>query len=116
MVSGNYTITCYAFQGEQDCNETKGEKMTDKQQLDQTYHFIMETFVATGRAPHFTEIANKFSLRPDEGKKLLHDLMNTKLPIWLYPGTDLIASFAPFNNLPTQYRLTIDGHQKWFAQ
>ncbi len=90
--------------------------MTDTQQLDRTYHFILETLIATGQAPHFTEIAKKFSLPPDGGKKLLHDLMNTKLPIWLYPGTDLIASFAPFNNLPTQYRLTIDGQQKWFAQ
>jgi hypothetical protein len=28
----------------------------------------------------------------------------------------LIASLAPFNNLPNQYRITIDGEQKWFAQ
>jgi hypothetical protein len=99
-----------------DKSSKKGEKMTDTQQLDRTYHFIMETFVATGRAPHFTDIARSFSLPPDEGKRFLHDLMNTKLPIWLYPETDLIASFAPFNNLPTQYRLTVDGQQKWFAQ
>lgn len=90
--------------------------MTDTQQLDRAYHFIMETFVASGRAPHFTEIAKRFSMPPDDGKKLLHELMNTKLPIWLYPETDLITSFAPFNNLPTQYRITVDGHQKWFAQ
>jgi len=86
-------------------------------QLDRTYHFILETFVKYGQAPHYTDIARKFSLSPDEGKTLLHDLMdNCKMPIWLYPGTDLIASFAPFNNLPNQYRITIDGHQKWFAQ
>ena len=83
---------------------------------DITYHFIMEYFVEWGRAPHFTEIAREFSVPPDEGKKLLHELMDTKLPIWLYPNTDLIASFAPFHNLPTQYHITIDGHQKWFAQ
>ena len=28
----------------------------------------------------------------------------------------MIASLAPFNNLPNQYRITIDGEQKWFAQ
>lgn len=85
--------------------------------LDRTYHFILESFVKNGQAPHYTEIAREFSVSPDAGKKLLHDLMDdTKMPIWLYPGTDLIASFAPFNNLPTQYRITIDGHQKWFAQ
>jgi hypothetical protein len=90
--------------------------MADTKQLDQTYHFIMQSFVRSGHAPHYTEIAGEFSVRPDEGKRLLHDLMNTGLPIWLYPDTDLIASFAPFNNLPTQYRITVDGQQKWFAQ
>lgn len=90
--------------------------MVMQQQLDRTYHFILESFAARGYAPHFTEIAREFSVRPDEGKKLLHELMATGLPIWLYPGTDLIASFAPFNNLPTQYRITVDGQQKWFAQ
>lgn len=86
------------------------------EQLDSTYHFIMKSFIKQGYAPHFTEIAREFSIHPDEGKRLLHELMATGLPIWLYPNTDLIASFAPFNNLPTQYRITIDGQQKWFAQ
>ena len=91
--------------------------MTSALQLDRTYHFIMETFLKRGQAPHYTEIAREFAVPPDEGKHLLHDLMDSaKMPIWLYPGTDLIASFAPFNNLPTQYRITIDGEQKWFAQ
>lgn len=90
--------------------------MTGTHQLDQTYHFILEYFVRHGYAPHFTDIAKGFSVTPDQGRKLLHDLMNTKLPIWLYPNTDLIASFAPFNNLPTQYRITVDGEQKWTAQ
>jgi hypothetical protein len=35
---------------------------------------------------------------------------------WLFPDTDDIASFAPFSNLPTQYRITIEGQQKWFGQ
>lgn len=90
--------------------------MADTQQLDRTYHFILETFVERGQAPHYTEIASHFSVPPEEGKRLLHALMATPLPIWLYPNTDLIASFAPFNNLPTQYRITVDGEQKWFAQ
>lgn len=90
--------------------------MTDKQQLDRTYHYIMKYFISRGNAPHYTEIAKEFGVRPDEGKKLLHDLMNTGMAMWLYPGTDLIASFAPFNNQPTQYRLSVDGQQKWFAQ
>ena len=90
--------------------------MVDPRQLDKTYHFILESFIERGFAPHYTDIAREFRVPPEEGKRLLHDLMNTNLPVWLYPGTDLIASFAPFNNLPTQYRITIDGEQKWFAQ
>jgi hypothetical protein len=92
--------------------------MADIKQMDRTYHFIMEVFVERGKTPHFTEIARAFSVPPEEGKRLLHGLMNTKLPlpIWLFPDTDLIASFSPFNNLPTQYRISVDGQQKWFAQ
>lgn len=86
------------------------------QQRDRTYHYILEYFVKHGRAPHFIDISREFSVSPGEGKKLLHDLMQCGLPLWLYPDTDLIASFAPFNNLPTQYRITVDGEQKWFAQ
>lgn len=90
--------------------------METSQQMDRTYHYILETFISRGYAPHYTEIAREFSVSPDEGKKLLHELMSSGLPLWLYPGTDLIASFASFNNLPTQYIITIDGQQKWFAQ
>ena len=91
--------------------------MAEIQLLDRTFHFIMETFVARGHGPHYTEIAKEFGVHPEEGRRLLHELMDSSvMPMWLYPGTDLIASFAPFNNQPTQYRITIDGQQKWFAQ
>jgi hypothetical protein len=52
----------------------------------------------------------------EEGRKVMHDLFSSGIPAWLYPRTDHIVSFAPFNNLPTQYRITIDGQQKWFGQ
>jgi hypothetical protein len=51
-----------------------------------------------------------------EGRKALHDLLAAGVPGWVYPKTDFITSFAPFNNLPTQFRITIDGEQKWFGQ
>lgn len=91
--------------------------MRGTEQLDRTYHYIMETFVQRGYSPHYAEIAKKFGVGPDEGKRFLHDLINTRvMPMWLYPDTDLIVSFAPFNNLPNQYRITVEGQQKWFAQ
>lgn len=90
--------------------------MTPATQLDLTHHFILETFVARGYAPHHVEIARRFGVPPEEGKTLLHDVMRTGLPLWVYPGTDLIASFAPFNNLPNEYRVGVDGRQGWFGQ
>jgi len=38
------------------------------------------------------------------------------LPNWLVPDTDYIASFAPFSNIPTQYLVSVDGQQRWYAQ
>lgn len=90
--------------------------MADSSVMDQTYHFVLQTMVKRGFAPHYTEIARALSVPPEGGKKLLHDLMGTGIPAWLHPGTDHIASFAPLNNLPTQYRVSVEGHQKWFAQ
>lgn len=90
--------------------------MTDVKQLDHTHHFIMKTIVKQGVAPHYTEIAKEFAVSPDEGKKLLRELMNFGLgAAWLHPDTDYIVAFAPFSNLPTQYRITVDGQQKWYA-
>jgi hypothetical protein len=90
--------------------------MSDAAQLDATYHYILSVFVERGQAPHHTEIAKHFGVPVEDGRRRLHDLMAARLPNWLFPGTDLIASFAPFNNLPTQYRISIDGEQRWFGQ
>ena len=84
--------------------------------LDKAFHVIMTRMVETGQAPFYTELARPLGLSVGESKKTLHDLFASGIPGWLYPQTDLIVSFAPFNNLPTQYRITIDGQQKWFGQ
>jgi hypothetical protein len=90
--------------------------MTEPAQLDETFHFIMQRMVETGQAPFYTEIAGELGLSVPEARKRLHDLFSAGIPGWLFPGTDYVTSFAPFNHLPTQYRITIDGHQKWFGQ
>jgi hypothetical protein len=85
--------------------------------LDKTYHTIIQKMTNTGRAPHYTEIAAELGVPVEDGRKALHDLVSAGIPgIWLFPDTDYISSFAPFSNLPTQYRITIDGEQKWFGQ
>ena len=90
--------------------------MSDPTILERAFHIIMKRLVETGQAPFYTELADELGLSVEEGRKMLHDLFSTRIAGWLYPGTDLIVSFAPFNNLPTQYRITIDGRQKWFGQ
>lgn len=90
--------------------------MADMHRLDRAHHFIMETFVNTGQAPHYTDIAKAFGTGPDAGKRLLHELMEAGLgAVWLHSNTDFIVTFGPFSNLPTQYRITVDGQQKWFT-
>ena len=90
--------------------------MADLTGLDRAYHRIMQWFINGGQAPHYVELAVDLGLAVEEGRQLLHDLMDTGIPAWLHPQTDYLVSFAPFNNLPTQYRVTVDGQQQWFAQ
>jgi hypothetical protein len=90
--------------------------MTEYTNLDKIFHLIMKRMVKTGQAPHYTEVAAELAVPVEEGRKAMHALFKAGVPGWLFPGTDLITSFAPFNNLPTQYRITIDGQQKWFGQ
>jgi hypothetical protein len=90
--------------------------MSDPARINQTFDIIMRKMVATGQAPHYTEIAQELGVPVEEGRKALHDLFAAGVPGWLFPNTDFITSFAPFNNLPTQYRISIDGEQKWFGQ
>ncbi len=90
--------------------------MADLPTLDRTYHFILQTMVERGQAPHYTEIARALAVPPEEGGRLLHELMATGLPNFLFPDTDLIGGFAPFSNLPNQYRITVEDQQKWFAE
>ena len=91
--------------------------MTESSQFDQIFHIIMKRMVETGQAPHYTEIAAELGVSPEEGRKALQELFSTPMfPGWLYPNTDYITSLPPFNNLPTQYRIAVDGQQKWFGQ
>ncbi len=90
--------------------------MPDAKVLDRAFQSIMRRMVETGRAPHYTELATAMGCAVEDGRQVLHAVTDTFLPGWLYPGTDYVASFAPFNNVPTQYRISIAGQQKWFAQ
>ncbi len=84
-------------------------------ELDAAYAAIMSEIVATGVAPHYAELAKTLGIEPMRAKSVITRIIDLT-PGWLHPGTDYIASFPPFNNQPTQYRVSVDGEQRWFAQ
>ena len=90
--------------------------MADSPLLDRAFQRIMRVLVDTGRAPHHAELARALGLPAEQGPALLRDVMAAYPIGWLHPETDYIASFPPLNNLPTQYRITVGGEQRWFAQ
>ena len=90
--------------------------MADARLMDAMFHRIMRGLVDTGRAPHYAELARPLGLSVENARLLLHEVMETYPIGWLHPETDYIASFPPLNNLPTQYRVTVRGEQRWFAQ
>ncbi|MYG89704.1 MAG: hypothetical protein F4190_14430, partial [Acidimicrobiales bacterium] len=76
-------------------------------ELDAAFAAIMSEIVATGVAPHYAELAGTLGIAPIRAKALVKRVIDLT-PGWLHPGTDYIASFPPFNNQPTQYRVSID--------
>jgi hypothetical protein len=91
--------------------------VADPQLLARMYHAVMRGIVRDGRAPHYTELAGELGLSPDEAREALHQVGDGRVPgFWLEPGTDVIASPAPFSNIPTQYLISVEGEQKWYGQ
>jgi Alkylmercury lyase len=90
--------------------------MADPGLMDRLFHRVMRALVETGRAPHYAELAPALGLTVEQGRRLMLDVLQAYPIGWLHPDTDYIASFPPLNNLPTQYRITVGGEQKWFAQ
>ncbi len=97
-------------------NERGAVLVSEFNQLDGTFFFIMKSMVETGRAPFYTEIASELGVSVEEGRKVVHGVFAAGVPGWVFPNTNYIVSCAPFNNLPNQYRITIEGQQKWFGQ
>ena len=90
--------------------------MTDLQLLADLYHTTLSAIVRDGRAPHYAELGNEMDISPEEARLALHDLVATGVPaIWLHKG-DLIASFAPFSNIPNHIDVSVDGAKRWYGQ
>jgi hypothetical protein len=90
--------------------------MADSILVQKAYTSILEHFIRTGRAPHYTELAEILGLRPDEAKGVQRQAAEASVACWFIQDTDYIESWAPFSNAPTQYRVTVKGEQKWYGQ
>ena len=91
--------------------------MADAQTLEKAYQFIMSRLVEAGQATHYSELATALGCPIEEGRQIVHDLAGAaSASIRLNPDTDWIATFSPFSLIPTPYRITVDGEQKWFGQ
>jgi hypothetical protein len=84
--------------------------------VQRAYTAILEHFIKTGRAPHFTELAGILGFGPEEARQIQHKAAASALACWFVKDTDYIESWAPFSNVPTHYLVTIDGNQKWYGQ
>jgi uncharacterized protein YdbL (DUF1318 family) len=80
------------------------------------YTAVLAHFIKTGRAPHYTELAAKLGLRPEEARQAQRKAAEASIACWFVKDTDYVESWAPFSNVPTNYRVTINGEQKWYGQ
>ena len=88
----------------------------DPTMTDRMWSRITRALVDTGRPPHYAELARALGVSPAESRGILHAVLQAYPIGWVHPDTDYIASFPPFNNQPTQYRISVDGRSSWFGQ
>jgi hypothetical protein len=92
--------------------------MSEISSVQSAYTAVLEYFIEHGRAPHYVELANILDINIDEARVLIRDAA-AAAPIassWLSHDTDYIESWAPFSNIPTHNKISIEGEQKWYGQ
>jgi hypothetical protein len=93
-----------------------GQVMADSILVQKAYTAIVEHFIRTGRAPHYTELAQTLGLHPEEARSVQRQAAEASVACWFIQDTDYIESWAPFSNVPTHYQVTVKGEQKWYGQ
>jgi len=83
-----------------------------------TYTTVLGFLVDHGRAPHYTELAKALGVEIEEARSLLRETADAS-PMsgcWLASDTDLVESWAPFSNIPTSVKISVDGKERWYGQ
>lgn len=73
---------------------------------------VYRVFVATGRAPAYSEIARQVGLPADDARQAYRRL-HAHHALFLAPGTDTIRMANPLSAVPTLYRVHVDGRLLW---
>lgn len=92
--------------------------MTSARLVQRGFKTILEHFVEFGRAPHYGDLAEILGIGLEEARTLQREAADAA-PIagyWLARDTDFIESWAPFSNIPTHHRISIDGVPGWYGQ
>ena len=90
--------------------------MSDNPSVQQIYTTVLQHFIKTGRAPHFTELASNLKIDPDQAKRLQHAAADAGVGSWFIKGADYVECWAPFSNVPTHHLIEVNGEQKWYGQ
>jgi len=90
--------------------------MVDSDRVQKAYTATLRHVIATGWAPHHTELAEILGTTPDDAKELQAAAAEAAPGCWISPETDYVQSWAPFSNIPTQYFVAVDGIKKWWGQ
>jgi hypothetical protein len=90
--------------------------MAESTLVQKAYTAVVKHLIRTGRAPHYTELAETLGLKPDDARDVQRKAAEAAIACWLVQDTDYIESWAPFSNVPTHYLVTVEGEQKWYGQ
>jgi hypothetical protein len=75
---------------------------------------ILDSFVSSGRAPSVGEMMAELGLSRTAVLETFPEIATIDT-FWVEKGTENIRILSPFSNLPTPYKVKVDGEQKWFA-
>jgi hypothetical protein len=77
----------------------------------------MQFILANKRAPLYVELAPVLGVSIDRARELIHQAREeVSIGNWFLADTDVIECWAPFSNIPTNYRISIDGEPGWYGQ
>jgi hypothetical protein len=90
--------------------------MAEPELMQLAYTAILRGNIDAGVAPHYTALAEELRVTPDTARDLQREVAEAVVGCWISHDTDYVHSWAPFSNLPTQYRISVDGVQDWYGQ